>query len=147
MFLRKLISSFLILSASIGSSIIVGADVQYMFGVNAKEMDPINCIMLESIGLARSLETPKERLSDWLTDTLAHTTNNAMANSEASKVELDSFRDILEKSDKRALEAECNAQQRAHKAERKAQQTSQRKALRQVTQSFKAQVKPIHQPR
>ncbi|QOL19516.1 hypothetical protein [Candidatus Bodocaedibacter vickermanii] len=136
MLLRKLVLGAAIIFASIGSSAIVGAADQDILRGNTKENDPINYIMLESIGLAGSFEIPNERLSGWLTDTLAHTTNKAMVKSDDSKVEPDSMNHVTEENN-----------QGAQKAERISQQRAKRRALRQVTQSFKPESKPIHQPR
>ena len=136
MFLRKLVLGAAIISASIGSSATVGAAEQDMLSGNTKEKDPINHIMLVSIGLAGSFEASNERLSDWLTETIAHTTNNAMTNSDASNAEPDSINGVIVENN-----------QRFQKAKRTSQQRAKRRALRQMTQSFKPESKPIHQPK
>lgn len=150
MFLRKFILTSLILSASVGSSVTVGSDVNGVFRVDAENVDQENCKIFVSTESSYPVETFNERLMGWLVgwlnDVSAHDLKidgkarpckkKAVASPDDFRVKPKLFKKVTERNSVRAQEAE-----------RKTLQSSQKKLFRRVTKSFKVYAKPIHQPK
>ena len=132
MFLRKLISTSLIISASIGSSIAVGAGAQDALRVNTKGFYGVDCIVFVPNAPTHRLAVAIKALGSGLFDDLIA----VVVGVDDSQVKADSLELVMLKSKKRA-----------QNAENKARQDFQRKALRRVEKSFKAPLKSLHQPR
>jgi hypothetical protein len=134
MFFRKLISTSLIIAASIGSSIALGADAEDVLRVVSSEN------VESASGVVFVLNVPGHRLaSEELKTELLILSNiliEVVIGDDNSQFSGDSLDSIMLKSNNRA-----------QSAERKADQINQRKVLRRVSKSFKAPVKSLHQPR
>jgi hypothetical protein len=134
MFFRKLISTSLIIAASIGSSIAVGADAEDVLRVSSENVESASCVVFVLNVPGHRLTASEELKTELLI--LSNILIEVVIGDDNSQFSGDSLDSIMLKSNNRA-----------QSAERKADQINQRKVLRRVSKSFKAPVKSLHQPR
>lgn len=127
MFLRKLISGAVIISASVGSSIVMGAGAQDVLRINTEGLEQGSSVVLVP-------QAPTDRLAELHTNLFGVF---LLFEQLSLKVLVDD--DLLKR---KAADLD---QKSAQKAELKAQQKAQRQALRRVTKSFKPSSNSSHQ--